>query len=403
MKKQNGISLIALVITIIVLLILVGITITSLTGENGILSRASEGREKSKRADLIERVRVEALEEQVENKNMNVSNTKLQEILEKYFTNATTADLTKMDTLLTAKSEYGGFEDITLGELLTGKVEEKTSLKVGNTDLSTVENLSTLYGQTTNYKSISHPNIDWQLFYDDDDNYYVIASDYVPNVELPCNGNTVNGVTYGTTDLVKSTSTTNQHATYCARFCSNSSYNNGVLTTGTIYNNGSSSTAITNNSLSSTYLQWASKNSSSTNYNICAVAYMMDTNKWQSFADGVSEAKAMGGPTIEMLSLSWNAVSEHTTKMTSYTTLTNANSNTKGYIVNSPEKDANFFGTSTNMWLLNDDTKAWGYWLIAPGSSYAYYVRFMFYDGRISNNAVYNGDYGFRPLVAIPK
>ena len=38
--KQNGITLIALVITIIVLLILAGVTIATLTGENGILTRA---------------------------------------------------------------------------------------------------------------------------------------------------------------------------------------------------------------------------------------------------------------------------------------------------------------------------------------------------------------------------
>ena len=34
-KKNNGITLIALVITIIVLLILAGVTIATLTGENG--------------------------------------------------------------------------------------------------------------------------------------------------------------------------------------------------------------------------------------------------------------------------------------------------------------------------------------------------------------------------------
>lgn len=41
-KKNKGITLIALVITIIVLLILAGVTIASITGENGILNKASE-------------------------------------------------------------------------------------------------------------------------------------------------------------------------------------------------------------------------------------------------------------------------------------------------------------------------------------------------------------------------
>ena len=42
MKRQKGITLIALIITIIVLLILVGVTITMLTGENGILNQATK-------------------------------------------------------------------------------------------------------------------------------------------------------------------------------------------------------------------------------------------------------------------------------------------------------------------------------------------------------------------------
>ena len=42
MKNNKGITLIALVVTIIVLLILAGISIAMLTGQNGILGRASE-------------------------------------------------------------------------------------------------------------------------------------------------------------------------------------------------------------------------------------------------------------------------------------------------------------------------------------------------------------------------
>ncbi len=46
-KKSEGITLITLVITIIVLLILAGISIAMLTGENGILNRAKEASEKT--------------------------------------------------------------------------------------------------------------------------------------------------------------------------------------------------------------------------------------------------------------------------------------------------------------------------------------------------------------------
>mgnify|MGYP004639629747 FL=1 len=55
-KKQNGITLIALVITIIVLLILAAVSIAMLTGENGILTKASTAGEKNKEAEAKEKV-----------------------------------------------------------------------------------------------------------------------------------------------------------------------------------------------------------------------------------------------------------------------------------------------------------------------------------------------------------
>ena len=53
-KKQNGITLIALVITIIVLLILAGISIATLTGENGILSKANDAKVETRGAAVEE-------------------------------------------------------------------------------------------------------------------------------------------------------------------------------------------------------------------------------------------------------------------------------------------------------------------------------------------------------------
>ena len=43
-NHEKGITLIALIITIIVLLILAGITISLLTGENGLLNKANESK-----------------------------------------------------------------------------------------------------------------------------------------------------------------------------------------------------------------------------------------------------------------------------------------------------------------------------------------------------------------------
>lgn len=58
MKNEKGITLIALVITIIVLLILAGVSIAMLTGENGILTKASGASEKSTVAEIDEALKL---------------------------------------------------------------------------------------------------------------------------------------------------------------------------------------------------------------------------------------------------------------------------------------------------------------------------------------------------------
>ena len=57
-KQEKAITLIALVVTIIVLLILAGISISMLTGENGILNRASEAKESTGVAQTEELVKL---------------------------------------------------------------------------------------------------------------------------------------------------------------------------------------------------------------------------------------------------------------------------------------------------------------------------------------------------------
>ena len=45
-KKQSGITLVALVVTIVVLLILAGVSINLVLGENGLITQAKEAKEK---------------------------------------------------------------------------------------------------------------------------------------------------------------------------------------------------------------------------------------------------------------------------------------------------------------------------------------------------------------------
>ena len=54
LKEVKGITLIALVITIIVLLILAGVSIAALSGNNGILTKAKEASQKTVEAQKKE-------------------------------------------------------------------------------------------------------------------------------------------------------------------------------------------------------------------------------------------------------------------------------------------------------------------------------------------------------------
>jgi len=61
-KNKNGITLIALVVTIVVLLILAGISISMLAGQNGILDKAGEAKQSTEEASIKEQVELLATE-----------------------------------------------------------------------------------------------------------------------------------------------------------------------------------------------------------------------------------------------------------------------------------------------------------------------------------------------------
>ena len=69
---KKGITLIALVVTIVVLLILAGVTIATLTGDNGIITRANQAKDETEEAEVIEKLKIAILEDKVENPNKEV-------------------------------------------------------------------------------------------------------------------------------------------------------------------------------------------------------------------------------------------------------------------------------------------------------------------------------------------
>ena len=86
LRRNKGITLIALVVTIIVLLILAGISIAMLTGQNGILNRAAEAKEKTRVAQEDEEKTLQGYEDIMNQYTVNLPS---REETKPYFPNST--------------------------------------------------------------------------------------------------------------------------------------------------------------------------------------------------------------------------------------------------------------------------------------------------------------------------
>ncbi len=116
LKEKQGITLIALIITIIVLLILAGVSIAMLAGDNGILTRTKSSKQISEIAGIKEEIKTEIIAEQAENEG-NISESALKTILEKYGTINYDEDGKKIKSITTTKESY----EIAMKDIWTGK------------------------------------------------------------------------------------------------------------------------------------------------------------------------------------------------------------------------------------------------------------------------------------------
>ena len=125
-KETRGITLIALVVTIIVLLILAGISISMLAGNNGILTRSTDAKRITERKSIVEQARTDILGYQVENKDYNLDRKQLKAVLDTYFKDV--PDLTDMeekeilDRKLETLDKYGIYT-IAVSEIYNGNIK----------------------------------------------------------------------------------------------------------------------------------------------------------------------------------------------------------------------------------------------------------------------------------------
>lgn len=122
-KSTKGITLVALVVTIIILLILAGVTIATLTGNNGLLNKAKDAKIATEIADIKEQIQTEILGKQAENQG-NISDSSLETILLKYGTLSNEEKLIDK-TLTTTKGNH----EIKVSDIFNGTTVKDAPLK----------------------------------------------------------------------------------------------------------------------------------------------------------------------------------------------------------------------------------------------------------------------------------
>ena len=120
MKNQKGITLVALVVTIIVLIILAGISINLLLGDNGIITKAQEAKKQQKIAEVKEKISLELASAETDAiiRNESLEEEQLNDIVSKY---GTLQD--DKDTILTKDDNY----EISLKEIWYGTLSTSGS------------------------------------------------------------------------------------------------------------------------------------------------------------------------------------------------------------------------------------------------------------------------------------
>ena len=210
--------------------------------------------------------------------------------------------------------------------------------------------------------------VKWKIFYagptpgTETSNVYLIADNYISSTYVPKGINN--------TELTV-------NSTYEVSF-------------GNVINDYKGSSDITNN-LVKPWLSYLGKYPSSTNINMKAVAYMLDTDVWSTFTDDDRKAEyAIGGPTLDLFCESYNQ--KHSDDEISYKNAITSN----GYDI-----DTRIGYSSDKLYVINS-TSADAMWLASPSIS-SEYLMDVTWSGDVEDERYVSGFYdpGFRPIVCL--
>ena len=395
MKKlnQRGITLIALVITIIVLLILAGVSIAMLTGQNGILTQAQKAKTTTANKSAEEKVKLAVMAARSQSETGALEADKLvTEVTTNYGGQAeTTAGGFPVTVTIDGKSftvsstgEVTATGDSTPNPPVPTPTDGISAKNIADMDDKTNINGAKVTGYTL--PSGTTTDVGWKIFYADNSNIYLIADNYVERTNLP----------YSTNGTTATSNKPND---------GNSSYARAAYFSNILNDYVTGSARITDSKLKALNNDYFNtKKFTSTNNNMKSVAYMMDTTAWNSKFKGNKAEYAIGGPTVELLFKSYNG--KYRTTYESQAIESSDKTNT-GYQIRKTSKDtwANYVSsmltTNDSLYVITSQTDANAYWLASPSAYSTYFVMLVYGSSTVGYNPDYTSDYGFRPLVCL--
>ena len=360
-KNAKGITLIALVITIIVLLILAGVTIATLTGDNGILNQAGKAKDKTTEAESIERVQVEVagsygIDGTIDKEQLNKN---LKNINGLSYNGNALSDRNKIANL-PATVTLNGYN---IGIDANGGVE-----KIPEIIAKIRANPQAYYGKkVTNYKASDGDTNTYKIFYVDKDNYFKDG--------------------YNTIYL---------KADFSGSVRCSTSYDASQ----TLIKRMNPLWATKGNTV-------AAETTTISNPNEQAAAWLCDPSKWTAYCDTDKANYAIGGPSVEMYVKSYNQThgddalgcQYQTSYVPGYIYKVNNTIQNDGWYTNSNILDYSM--TYKSMYCGEKGNKTGDWWLASPSASNpdrVCYVSGLNARLRLSG---YNYSFGVSPLVSL--
>lgn len=186
MNKQKGITLIALVVTIIVLIILAGISVNLILGENGIITKAQEARRVQEIAEIKSDIQLDimAKEAEVLPSGNKITMAQTEEILGKYGT--VNKEGGKIKSLTPTGKDY----EIPFEEIYKGSVEH-TGLYYNQPYTFTVDDVSTTFvfgndGKAYGYSNGVSTGVSSDYTINNDGNVVLDGKEYVVSKDGSC-------------------------------------------------------------------------------------------------------------------------------------------------------------------------------------------------------------------------